>query len=153
MGRLLSFNVGLPRDVTWQGKTVHTGIWKAPVKGPRMVRRLNIDGDGQGDLAGHGGEHRAVLVYQHDSYRYWQNQSGRTGFAYGLHIRSDMVPGAIFPDYELSDHTAKHRKLSELQEQHPMVLVLGRGGFCPKDRRQAEVCFNSIVRWRWAIAD
>ena len=53
-------------------------------------------------------------------------------------MRSDMVPGAIFPDYELSDHTAKRRKLSELQGQHPMVLVLSRGGFCPKDRRQAE---------------
>ena len=56
MARLLSVNVGVPRDVAWQGKTVHTGIWKAPVEGPRMVRRLNIDGDGQGDLAGHGGE-------------------------------------------------------------------------------------------------
>jgi MOSC domain-containing protein YiiM len=74
MGRLLSVNVGLPRDVTWQDKTVHTGIWKTPVEGPRMVRRLNIDGDGQGDLAGHGGEHRSVFVYQMDSYRYWQNQ-------------------------------------------------------------------------------
>ena len=55
-----------------------------------------------------------------------------------LHMRPDIVPGAIFPDYELSDHTAKRRKLSELQGQHPMVLVLSRGGFCPKDRRQAE---------------
>src|SRR6202050_4092018 len=54
-------------------------------------------------------------------------------------MRSDIVSGAIFPDYELSDHTAKRRKLSELQGQHPMVLVLGRGGFCPKDRRQAEL--------------
>jgi peroxiredoxin len=53
-------------------------------------------------------------------------------------MRSDMVPGAIFPDYELSDHTGKHRKLSEMQGQHPMVLVLSRGGYCPKDRRQAE---------------
>ena len=53
-------------------------------------------------------------------------------------MRSDIVPGAVFPDYELSDHTAKHRKLSELQGQHPMVLVLSRGGYCPKDRRQAE---------------
>src|SRR5271154_228667 len=53
-------------------------------------------------------------------------------------MRSDIVPGAIFPDYELSDHTAKRQKLSELQGQHPMVLVLSRGGFCPKDRRQAE---------------
>jgi peroxiredoxin len=53
-------------------------------------------------------------------------------------MRPDIVPGAIFPDYELSDHAAKRRKLSELQGQHPMVLVLSRGGFCPKDRRQAE---------------
>ena len=53
-------------------------------------------------------------------------------------MRSDIIPGAIFPDYELSDHAAKRRKLSELQGQHPMVLVLSRGGFCPKDRRQAE---------------
>ena len=53
-------------------------------------------------------------------------------------MRSDIVPGAIFPDYELTDHTAKRRKLSELQGQNPMVLVLSRGGFCPKDRRQAE---------------
>ena len=52
-------------------------------------------------------------------------------------MRPDIVPGAVFPDYELSDHTAKRRKLSELQGQHPMVLVLSRGGFCPKDRRQA----------------
>jgi peroxiredoxin len=54
-------------------------------------------------------------------------------------MRADIVPGAIFPDYELSDHTATRRKLSELQGQHPMVLVLSRGGFCPKDRRQAEL--------------
>jgi peroxiredoxin len=53
-------------------------------------------------------------------------------------MRSDIVPGAIFPDYELSDHTAKRRKLSELQGQDPMVLILSRGGYCPKDRRQHE---------------
>src|SRR5215467_1370109 len=53
-------------------------------------------------------------------------------------MRADIVPGAVFPDYELSDHTARRRKLSELQGQHSMVLVLSRRGFCPKDRRQAE---------------
>jgi len=53
-------------------------------------------------------------------------------------MRSDMIPGAVFPDYELSDHTGKHRKLSELQQQDPMVLILSRGGYCPKDRRQHE---------------
>jgi hypothetical protein len=61
---LLSVNVGMPRDVAWQDRTVRTGAWKQPVNGPVMVRRLNVDGDGQGDLAGHGGEQRAVLVYQ-----------------------------------------------------------------------------------------
>jgi len=53
-------------------------------------------------------------------------------------MRSDMIPGAVFPDYELSDQTGKHRKLSELQQQDPMVIVLSRGGYCPKDRRQHE---------------
>src|SRR5437879_13880443 len=54
-------------------------------------------------------------------------------------MRADIVAGAVFPDYELTDHTGKHRKLSELQGPDPMILVLSRGGFCPKDRSQAEV--------------
>jgi MOSC domain-containing protein YiiM len=74
MAQLLSVNVGLPRDIAWRGKTVYTAVWKDPVQGRRMVRRLNIDGDNQGDLVGHGGEHRAVFVYQIDSYRYWQER-------------------------------------------------------------------------------
>jgi ferredoxin-NADP reductase/MOSC domain-containing protein YiiM len=77
MGILTSVNVGLPQDVSWHGRTVHTGVWKTPVVGPRLVRRVNIDGDGQGDLGGHGGEQRAVLVYQNDSYRYWARELGR----------------------------------------------------------------------------
>jgi len=54
-------------------------------------------------------------------------------------MRADIVPGAVFPDYELTDHAAKRRKLSDLQGPDPMILVLSRGGFCPKDRRQAEL--------------
>jgi ferredoxin-NADP reductase/MOSC domain-containing protein YiiM/ferredoxin len=80
---LVSVNVGMPKDVPWQGKTVRTGVWKSPVAGPQLVRRLNIDGDGQGDLAGHGGEQRAVLVYQLDSYRHWQQHFGRDDLGYG----------------------------------------------------------------------
>jgi peroxiredoxin len=53
-------------------------------------------------------------------------------------MRADIVVGAVFPDYELTDHTGKHRKLSDLQGPDPMILVLSRGGYCPKDRRQAE---------------
>jgi ferredoxin-NADP reductase/MOSC domain-containing protein YiiM/ferredoxin len=92
-GALLSVNVGLPQDVTWHGKTVHTAVWKKPVAGPRMVRRLNIDGDGQGDLAGHGGEQRAVFVYQIESYRYWQEQLGRDDFEYGQFGENFTVQG------------------------------------------------------------
>ena len=92
-GSLLSVNVGLPQDVSWRGRTVHTAVWKRPVAGPRMVRRLNIDGDGQGDLAGHGGEHRAVFVYQIDSYRYWQIQLGRDDFTYGQFGENFTVDG------------------------------------------------------------
>jgi ferredoxin-NADP reductase/MOSC domain-containing protein YiiM/ferredoxin len=80
---LVSVNVGKPKNVPWQGKTVYTGIWKTPVAGPQMVRQLNIDGDGQGDLAGHGGEQRAVLVYQLESYRHWQQHFGRDDLSYG----------------------------------------------------------------------
>ncbi|MGH3196804.1 MAG: MOSC domain-containing protein, partial [Streptosporangiaceae bacterium] len=83
MARLLSVNVGLPQDISWQGRTVHTGVWKKSAAGRQMVRRLNIDGDGQGDLAGHGGEQRAVLVYQIGSYRYWERELGRSDFTFG----------------------------------------------------------------------
>ena len=83
MAHLLSVNVGLPRDVTWNGKTVRTAVWKSPVQGRRMVRKLNIDGDAQADLAGHGGEQRAVFVYQMDSYRYWEQFLGRSDFSFG----------------------------------------------------------------------
>lgn len=92
MGKLISVNVGLPRNVQWHGKTVYTGIWKSPVDGPVMVRRLNIDGDGQGDLGGHGGEQRAVMVYQTESYDFWKNYLGR----------DDLVPGHFGENFTIS---------------------------------------------------
>jgi len=92
-GSLLSVNVGLPQDVAWGGRIVHTAVWKRPAEGPQMARRLNIDGDGQGDLAGHGGEHRAVFVYQIESYRYWQEELGRDDFSYGQFGENFTVAG------------------------------------------------------------
>ena len=99
MPRLLSVNVGLPRDVTWNGKTVRTAVWKSPVTGRRMVRKLDIDGDAQADLAGHGGEHRAVFVYQMDSYHYWESFLGRSDFTFGQFGENFTVEG--FPDNEV----------------------------------------------------
>jgi len=70
MPKLLAVNVGLPVEIPWQGKVVRTAIWKRPVSGRIYARRLNLDGDGQADLEGHGGENRAVMVYQIEAYRY-----------------------------------------------------------------------------------
>jgi ferredoxin-NADP reductase/MOSC domain-containing protein YiiM len=90
---LVSVNVGMPKDVPWQGKTVHTGVWKHPVHGPAMVRRLNIDGDGQGDLNGHGGEQRAVLVYQTASHQHWARHFARDDLSYGMFGENLTVDG------------------------------------------------------------
>ncbi len=93
--RLLSVNVGLPRDIAWRGKTVHTAVWKVPVQGRRMVRRLNIDGDGQGDLAGHGGEHRAVFVYQIGTERYRVSVKREPHGAAGTYIDDKLQVGDV----------------------------------------------------------
>ena len=93
MGRLVSVNVGLPKDVSWQGKTVFTGVFKDPVTGARRVAKLNVEGDGQGDLAGHGGEQRAVFVYQLDSYRHWERELERDDFVYGQFGENFTIEG------------------------------------------------------------
>ncbi len=91
-GRLVSLNVGRPRDVAWAGKTIRTAIWKEPVAGPRMVRGINIDGDDQADRAAHGGEHRAVYVYQIDSYRHWERELDR----------EDLTPGQFGENFTVT---------------------------------------------------
>jgi MOSC domain-containing protein YiiM len=93
VARLLSVNVGLPQDIAWQGRTVRTAIWKRAVTGRCMARRLNLHGDGQGDLVGHGGEHRAVFAYQIESYGYWERELGRSGFTYGQFGENFTIEG------------------------------------------------------------
>jgi ferredoxin-NADP reductase/MOSC domain-containing protein YiiM/ferredoxin len=99
MARLLSVNVGLPRDIEWRGRIVHTGIWKNPVRGRCRVGRLKLEGDGQGDLGGHGGEQRAVFVYQIESYRHWQEQLRRSDFVHGQFGENFTIEG--LPDDEV----------------------------------------------------
>ena len=163
MARLLSLNVGLPRDIAWQGRTVRTGIWKAPVQGRRMARRLNIDGDGQGDLAGHGGEHRAVFVYQIDSYRYWQNQLRRTDFVLGQFGENFTVDGLPDDEVCIGDRYRVGSALFEVTQprvtcyrlgirmnepQMPALLVShGRPGFYFRVLEEGEVgAGDEIVR-------
>src|SRR5215510_11393856 len=99
MARLLSVNVGLPRDIEWRGRIVRTGIWKEPVQGRCRVKRLNVEGDGQADLGGHGGEQRAVFVYQIESYRYWEERLSRRDFTHGQFGENFTIEG--LPDDEV----------------------------------------------------
>jgi ferredoxin-NADP reductase/MOSC domain-containing protein YiiM len=104
MAKLLSINVGLPRNIEWKGRTVYTGIWKSPVHGTCRVSRLNLEGDGQGDLGGHGGEQRAIFVYQVESCRHWQEQLKRTDFVPGQFGENFTIEGLPDDTVCIGDH-------------------------------------------------
>jgi ferredoxin-NADP reductase/MOSC domain-containing protein YiiM/ferredoxin len=155
VARLLSVNVGLPRDIEWKGRVVRTGIWKDPVQGRTQVRRLNIDGDGQGDLAGHGGEQRAVFVYQMESYRYWQDRLGRNDFVHGQFGENFTVEGlgddevCIGDRYQIGSATFEvtqprvtcYRLGIRMREPHMPALLTssGRPGFYFRVLQEGEV--------------
>jgi len=103
VGRLVSVNVGMPKNVQWRDKTVYTGIWKTPVEGAVMARRLNLDGDGQGDLAGHGGEQRAVMVYQMESYDFWKTYLNRDDLEPGHFGENFTITGLADDDVCIGD--------------------------------------------------
>lgn len=125
MPRLVSVNVGLPREVAWQGRSVRTAIWKAPVQGRCMVRRLNIDGDDQADRQGHGGEHRAVFVYQLGSYEYWQAQLGRNDFVIGQFGENFTVDGLADDEVCIGDRYRIGGALFEVTQPRVTCYRLG----------------------------
>lgn len=128
-GRVVSVNVGLPRQVTWRGRTVTTAIWKAPVDGRRAVRRLNVDGDGQADLVGHGGEHRAVYAYQVDSYRFWEQELGRdlgtASAGWGAFGENLTVYGLADSDVRIGDRFAVGTCLLEVTQPRVTCYKIG----------------------------
>lgn len=91
--QLLSVNVSQPKAISYRGKTVRTGIFKEPVKGRVMLRRLNLDGDGQGDLNVHGGPDKAVYVYTVEHYDFWARALGRNDFESGQFGENFTVEG------------------------------------------------------------
>ena len=101
--KLLSVNVSIPREITVKGRTVRTGIFKEPVPGRAVVRKLNIDGDGQADLIGHGGEMRAVLVYAFENYAHWATELGRTDFELGQFGENFTVEGMLDDEIHIGD--------------------------------------------------
>ena len=162
VGRLVSVNVGLPRDVPWRGRTVHTGIWKTPVSGPQEVGTLNLVGDGQGDLAGHGGPHRAVLVYQTGAYAYWAQHLGRDDLSAGAFGENFTVEGLPDDEVCIGDRWAVGSALFEVSQprvtcyrlglrldepQLPALVVAhGRPGFYLRVLREGTVRAGDPVR-------
>jgi ferredoxin-NADP reductase/MOSC domain-containing protein YiiM len=125
IARLLSVNVGFPREIAWRGKTVYTSVWKEPVEGRRLVRRLNIDGDAQGDLNGHGGEYRAVFVYQMDSYRYWQRELKRSNFTFGQFGENFTVEGLADSEVCIGDRYRIGSALFEVTQPRVTCYRIG----------------------------
>ena len=108
--RLISINVGLPRQVEWRGETVTTAIFKVPVSGPVAVMALNLEGDRQADLTVHGGERKSVYVYPHEHYAYWRRELPdadlRPG-AFGENLTTDgLIEGDVGPGDVLEIGTA-----------------------------------------------
>ncbi|MCZ6679878.1 MAG: MOSC domain-containing protein [Candidatus Poribacteria bacterium] len=93
MMKVLSVNVSQPKEVSYRGETIRTGIFKAPVQGRVMMRRLNIDGDGQGNTAVHGGIDKAVYIYSIENYEHWKSELGRDNLTYGQFGENLTVEG------------------------------------------------------------
>lgn len=162
MAKLVSVNVGLPRDVQWSGRTVFTGIWKTSVAGSRMARKLNVDGDGQGDLKGHGGENRAVYVYQLSSYRHWEAELQRNDFTMGQFGENFTVDGlgddevCIGDRFEIGDaifevsqpRVTCYRVGIRMNEPRMAALLVshGRPGFYLRVLREGEVKAGDAIK-------
>ena len=123
--RLLSVNVGTSQPVQWGGRTVTTAIFKHPVEGPRFVGQINIDGDDQADRLAHGGEHRAVYVYQIESYRYWEEHLGRDDFTDGQFGENFTVDGLADGEVCIGDRYRIGSALFEVTQPRVTCYRLG----------------------------
>ncbi|WP_374026280.1 MOSC domain-containing protein [Mycobacterium sp. HNNTM2301] len=159
---LLSVNIGRPVERSWAGGTMNTAIWKSPAHGPQKVRRLNIDGDEQADKIGHGGEHRAILVYQTQSYTYWQEQLGRDDFSYGQFGENFTIDGLSDTDVHIGDRYRIGTAVFEVTQPRVTCYKLGvrmgvptmaallvahhRPGFYFRVLEEGEVCAGDTVK-------
>jgi MOSC domain-containing protein YiiM len=93
--QLVSVNVGLPRSITWKGRTVKTGIFKTPTHGRVRVRTLNLEGDRQADLSVHGGPGKAIYVYPSEHYDYWRGEFPGMGLSWGMFGENFTTTGLL----------------------------------------------------------
>jgi ferredoxin-NADP reductase/MOSC domain-containing protein YiiM len=125
VGSIVSVNVGRPQEVVWKGKTVHTAIWKAPVHGRVRVTRLNVEGDAQADLQAHGGEQRAIMVYQMDSYRFWSETLKRADLAPGQFGENLTVEGLADADVCIGDRYKIGSAIVEVTQPRVTCFKIG----------------------------
>jgi MOSC domain-containing protein YiiM len=123
--KVLSVNVSKPKEVPYNGKTVLTGIFKRPVQGRVMMRRLNIDGDGQGDLTVHGGVDKAVYIYPFEHYAYWKYELGRDDLTYGQFGENLTVEGLLEDSVHIGDVFRVGEALVEVSQPRVPCFKLG----------------------------
>jgi ferredoxin-NADP reductase/MOSC domain-containing protein YiiM len=130
---LRSVNVSMPKDIVHNGKTVTTGIFKEPVEGRVTLRRLNLDGDGQADLWGHGGAFRAVYAYSFENYAYWARELGRDDFTVGQFGENFTVEGMLEDDVHVGDVFRVGSALVEVSQPrvpcYKLAIKMGIEGF------------------------
>lgn len=131
--KLRSVNVSMPKDIVHNGKTVTTGIFKDSVEGRVMLHKLNLDGDGQADLWGHGGAFRAVYVYSFENYDYWAHELGRDDFTVGQFGENFTVEGMLEDDIHVGDVFRVGSALVEVSQPrvpcYKLAIKMGIEGF------------------------
>jgi ferredoxin-NADP reductase/MOSC domain-containing protein YiiM len=131
--KILSVNVSLPKEVTYKGRIIRTGIFKAPVEGRVKVKTLNIEGDGQADLIGHGGEQRAILVYSIENYKYWEAELNRFDFTMGQFGENFTVEGMLDENVYVGDRFRIGTALFEVSQPrvtcYKLAMKMGVDGF------------------------
>ncbi len=159
--QLISVNVSLPKEVQNKRETVRTGIFKEPVEGRVMLRTLNLDGDGQGDLTVHGGMHQAVYVYPFEHYEYWQKKLGRTDLTFGQFGENFTVLGMLEDQIHIGDifrvggamvQVTQPRvpcyKLAmkmQLPQFPKLFMASGRTGFYLRVLQEGEVSAGNVI--------
>ena len=123
--RLLSVNVSQPKEVSYNGKTIRTGIFKEPVNGQVMLGKLNLDGDGQADLSVHGGIDKAVYAYPIEHYVYWQNKLNRDEFTCGQFGGNFTVEGMLEDQIHIGDVFRIGTALVEVTQPRVPCFKLG----------------------------
>ena len=123
--KLLSVNVSQPKEVSYNGQRIKTGIFKEPVAGRTMMRRLNLDGDGQGDPSVHGGIHKAVYVYPIEHYHYWKGELGRDDLTYGKFGENLTVEGMLEDTVHIGDVFQIGQALVEVSQPRVPCFKLG----------------------------